>query len=155
MILGDIDSMTKPTMELYQGMGVKVVVREDDNYTDCEKALVYLEQEVLPEVFKKKDRSVKVVVLGAFGGRMDHTLQNLHLLWKKTLKSPFHGMDYELMMFDNANLTTVLRPGHNTLKLSTHVEGRKGCGIVPLTQCSSITTTGLKYNMGNIGCGSR
>ena len=148
MIIGDKESLKEESRTVFEGMGAKVVVREDENTTDCEQALVYLEKNVLPEAMKAKAKAVKIVIMGAFGGRLDHTLQNLNLLWKKSLKHPIPVKDYEIMMFDNQNVVTVLKPGHNTIKLSTKVEGRKGCGLVPFTLCHQISTTGLKYNMG-------
>ncbi len=148
MILGDIDTLKTDTRKLFESFGTKVISETDENTADCEKAFMYLEKNVLPEMLKGKVKNIKVLVLGAFGGRLDHTLQNLNVLWKRSLKHPLSAHDYEIMMFDNQNIISVLKPGHNILKLSKKVEGKIGCGLVPLTQCHKITTNGLKYNMG-------
>ncbi len=139
-----MDSLTQDIKLMYEAMGVSILIRDDDNYTDCEKALLHLEQTILPSVLAQGQKKVRIVVLGAFGGRMDHTLQNLHLLWQKGQTSS----TIEYLMLDRHNLVSVLKPGRNVLTLSKRLEGRKGVGVIPFTECSSISSTGLKYDMG-------
>ena len=146
LILGDMDSVAEDTRKAYESLGVKILVDADVDRTDCEKALNYLEQHVIPDAMKAKERNVKIIVLGAFGGRMDHTLQNINLLWMRASKSPIPQA--EIMMFDELNMMTVLRPKHNEIRRSKKMEASKGCGIVPLAECEQIATQGLKYNMG-------
>lgn len=128
-------------------MGVKVVLKEDQNHTDSEKAINYLDEEVFPTISDIERKNIKIITLGTFGGRMDHTMQNISILWKKSLKTI--NKKYEILMLNNRNLLSVLKPHRNELRLSKNVESNMGCGLVPLTECTSISTTGLLYNMGN------
>ncbi len=141
-----MDSLKPETRKAYEAIGVQVLLRDDDSQTDCEKAIFHLEQTVIPVAVKEKKQMIKVVILGAFGGRMDHTLQNIHLIWKKSLHHSFP--DYEILMLDSYNIMMVLKPTHNIIKMSKKVEATKGCGLVPLTECTQVSTKGLLYEMG-------
>ena len=139
-----MDSLTEDSKQGYQKLGVAILVREDQMSTDCEKALAHIEQVILPSVSGLDKKKVRIAILGAFGGRMDHTMQNINVLWRKARGST----NIEYLMFDSHNIMCVLKQGHNTFNISNKAEARKGCGVVPLTECTSITTSGLLYDMG-------
>lgn len=143
--LGDFDSLDEKNKKELESHGVKIIWTPDQDYTDCEKALIYLEENIFTDP-KLKSKSIKVLIVGAFGGRMDHTLQNMSILWKKSL-SP-HQTFYELFMLDNLNKMTVIKPGKTRVIVSRKLDNKKGCGIIPFTKCSEITTDGLKWNLG-------
>jgi thiamine pyrophosphokinase len=128
-------------------MGAYIVPRENQDYTDCEKAITYADEEILPRVPDISNKNIKIITLGSFGGRMDHTIQNISILWKKSLRSVYKN--YEILMLNNHNLMCVLKPCKNELRLSKNIEDKKGVGLVPLTECSFISTSGLLYDMGS------
>jgi len=68
VVIGDFDSLAGRILE---GRGGPQFLQVIDQYTtDSEKALLYLEDEGFAEV----------ILLGAIGWRLDHTLFNVHLL---------------------------------------------------------------------------
>ena len=142
IILGDFDSINQKTKSIIEKMGVQIAWKPDENYTDSEKSLMHFEDEIFT---KNEGKLSKVVILGAFGGRMDHTLYNLHLLWKKITQPE---LKYDLFMFDDLNLVTGIKAGKTLIKYPINFTKQKGCGLVTMGKCDTISTKGLKYNMG-------
>ena len=66
-VVGDFDSLSEEAKTFYKG--VKFSRSEDQDSTDLEKALRSIDLPV-------------VIVLGAFGGRIDHTLGAIQILHK-------------------------------------------------------------------------
>ena len=144
IILGDFDSINQKTKSIIEKMGIQIAWRPDENYTDSEKSLMHFEDEIL---IKTGGKLPKVIILGAFGGRMDHTLYNLHLLWKKITQPE---LKYDLFMFDDLNLVTGIKAGKTLIKYPINFTKQKGCGLVTMGKCDNISTKGLKYNMGTL-----
>jgi thiamine pyrophosphokinase len=71
LVIGDMDSLREADRALLEAEGVRIVVhpRAKDE-TDLELALRYA----------VKEGATEIVVLGALGGRLDHTLSNVLLL---------------------------------------------------------------------------
>lgn len=131
MVVGDFDSLSK---ELQKELTLKGVVIEryppDKDKTDLELAL---------------DRSLrigadKIMILGAWGGRPDHTIGNLLLLAREDINVPVE-------IVQESQIITVLGPGRD-LSLS--------CGegdllsVVPLSaKVTGVTYRGLKYPLTN------
>jgi thiamine pyrophosphokinase len=81
LLIGDFDSIIEEDLVFYKENNVRIVkFPQDKDYTDTELAI---------------DEGVdmgaaEIVILGATGGRMDHTLSNVFLL-KKMLKKGIKG----------------------------------------------------------------
>eukprot|EP00826_Nyctotherus_ovalis_P006772 TRINITY_DN1163_c0_g5_i11.p1 TRINITY_DN1163_c0_g5~~TRINITY_DN1163_c0_g5_i11.p1 ORF type:complete len:223 (+),score=54.08 TRINITY_DN1163_c0_g5_i11:31-669(+) len=142
LILGDLDSIDKETEKSMKELGIEFLCKPEEDHTDSEKSLIFLEEEVIPKI---TDKNVNVIILGAFGGRMDHTLYNIHLLWKKIKDGP---TKYQLFMVNNENLMTGIAKGHTIIKVPKKLTVSNGCGVVPIGKCEYISTKGLKYDMG-------
>ena len=140
--MGDFDSIREDSRKFAEDMNIRTYYAPNDFYTDSEKSLIFFEDEIIPTITNK---SIKVIMLGAFGGRMDHTLYNLHLLWKKALQSP---LNYDFFMMNNENLLTVVQKGNTTIKPSAKITKKVGCGLITMGNCSYIRTRGLAYEMG-------
>ena len=69
--IGDMDSISQDTMALLQKLNIKIEVDHDQDTSDCEKALNYLQ---------KLNDSLPILILGATGRRIDHELYCLRLL---------------------------------------------------------------------------
>jgi thiamine pyrophosphokinase len=81
--------------------------------------------------------------LGAFGGRFDQEISNIHALFR--WQNKFHRI---VLMGDN-NVTFLVEPGLHTIIPVNAMEGKK-CGILPLGgKVNKVTTTGLKWNLIN------
>ncbi len=124
IIIGDLDSYTPAGNELAE------IVRDPDQETnDLEKALNYA----------KKKSAGHVVVFGATGKRLDHTLKNLSVLLQFT-------PHFESICFkDNySEIRMILSPFREEFPLYTSLS------LFPLSgSVEGITTKGLKYPLAN------
>lgn len=72
-IWGDMDSIEERVLEEYRNKGVSInAFEKDKDFTDGELILEYVSSKDYDEI----------LVIGAFGGRMDHSLTNTNLLFK-------------------------------------------------------------------------
>jgi thiamine pyrophosphokinase len=122
VIIGDLDS--------YQPRGnedSKLIHEPDQDTNDLEKALLYA----------VKQECQKVVVFGATGKRLDHTLKNLSVL--KQFNEQFDSIIYK----DRYSVLFLL-PRHFTAEFPLN----SAISLFPLSgRVEGITTHGLKYPM--------
>jgi len=124
VIIGDLDSYSETGEE-----PAKVIQDPDQETNDLEKALAY--------AFKMEGKDV--IVFGATGKRLDHTLKNLSVL--KQFNSQF-----ETLVFKDKYSVVFLLPKNFAaeLPLGTTVS------LFPLSgKVEGVTTTGLKYALFN------
>jgi len=94
----------------------------------------------------------KLIVLGAFGGRIDQTLSSIHILYKMNLKFQEKCRENEIILMDDFSMMIFLEAGINEIKISQKYESKKGCGLIPIGgKVSKIITQGFKYEFGNPG----
>jgi thiamine pyrophosphokinase len=123
LIIGDLDSILPATVKKFSGVTARRIA--DQNSTDLEKALTW--------ALKNGYKTVRV--LGATGGRLDHTVGNLSALVKfsRKLAVTFHDADGDIFVvgterhFDVAAGTTV--------------------SLLPMTLCEGVMTRGLKWEL--------
>lgn len=124
VIIGDLDSY-HPT-----GNEKAVVIEDPDQETnDLEKSLAYA----------KKQSVTHIVVLGATGKRLDHTLKNLSVLLQ------FHSKFDHLIFKDfYSTMEIILSPFKRDFAPGTSIS------LFPLSgSVEGITTKGLKYSLTN------
>lgn len=153
-IVGDLDSLEASVKEYYQARGTTVVHESEQETNDLDKSLRLLSSELSKQ--SGSAASSSVLVLGAFGGRFDQEMANVHALyaWKNT----FH----RLILVDNNSTAILLDPehSHRIVPMSSRgnpslcedskhrVEEGRYCGLLPLTQpVRSVSTTGLQWNL--------
>ena len=72
VVIGDMDSIEKSRLEAYRAQDVKIIqYPEDKDFSDTELALHYAMEQKPKHIF----------IWGAWGGRIDHTLSNVFLLF--------------------------------------------------------------------------
>jgi len=126
ILIGDLDSVSEQDLEWCKNLQVKIhqYPREKDQ-TDFEIALDYA---------MKKNRD-KIIVFGAIGGRIDHTLANIGLLG-----NPDYA-DRDIRIFSNNEYIYFLHS-------PTTIKGNIG-DIISLIPWGGpvlgVTTTGLQY----------
>jgi thiamine pyrophosphokinase len=125
LIIGDLDSIEKETLDVFRKIEVKKL--KDQNSTDLEKALT--------AVVKKGCK--EIIVLGATGGRLDHAIGNLSALAKFSGKATITFIDH-MGIFIAVNHSIELN-----LPIGTIIS------LLPLSRCSGIVTSGLKWNLKN------
>ncbi|XP_071789035.1 thiamine pyrophosphokinase 1-like [Asterias amurensis] len=138
LISGDFDSIRPEILLYYQSKGAKIVKTPDQNYTDFTKCL----RLVVDTIECSKQEVDCIVVLGAFGDRLDQTLANINTLYEANLitKVPVY-------LLADGSLGCLLRPGKHVIEVNTGLES-DWCGLVPIGhKCRQVTTTGLKWNL--------
>ena len=123
-IIGDMDSYEPLNKERE-----KTIIDPDQETNDLEKALHYA-----------KNKTVKfIVVFGATGKRMDHSLKNLSVL------KQFNSQFAEIIFKDTYSDIQLI---HSPFK--TEVEPGTSISLFPLSgKVDGITTKGLKYPLQN------
>lgn len=123
-IWGDLDSVEEDILEKYRknGVCIKKFPREKD-FTDGELLLSYLKEKEYDEI----------IIFGGLGGRHDHELTNLSLMFK------FENVVFSSMYEDIF-----------AIKKDCVIEGKKGYTIsfVPFSnEVTELTLRGFKYEL--------
>lgn len=125
LIIGDLDSLLATTRKRFPR--ARSIQIDDQNSTDLEKAITYL-------IAQGYDH---IIVVGAEGKRLDHTVGNMGALAKfgDRVTISFHSDDGILRYVGSG----------------TEFEAELGStlSLIPLTHCGGITTHGLKYPLKN------
>jgi thiamine pyrophosphokinase len=125
LIIGDLDSIHAATCRYFSTVAIVHVTRQDN--TDMEKALDHLEAQGF--------RHVRII--GATGGRIDHTFGNLNVVWKyePRVHIEFVGDGWRAL------------PVRSGEKL--YAKRKAGVSLIPFGPCRGITLTGLHYPLRN------
>ena len=127
-VIGDLDSLGLSEQAALQGSGVEIHVHPPDkDWTDLELAVDHA-LTLSP---------ANLIVFGALGGRLDHTLANVLLLEKAVER----GVEVELAAGDE---TAWLIQGERTL-----ADGRTGdrISLIPVSDRVVVRTHGLRYSL--------
>lgn len=133
LILGDFDSVDSDLLEKYKQLKIETVTfPSEKDYTDMELAVEYAVQ----KGFKH------VIMTGASGTRLDHTLANIQLLEK------YHDLGIDIEIIDNNNHIKII--SDNT---DINIRYKKGyfVSMVPVTETiEGLTLEGFKYPLCNV-----
>ncbi|KAJ7391884.1 cAMP-dependent protein kinase subunit [Desmophyllum pertusum] len=135
-VSGDFDSIDANILNFYREKGIEVISTPDQDETDFTKCLRIL-------ISKQHiDKFDQIVVINAFGERLDQTMANIETLFHMTklTKKPVYLMSED-------SLACLLTPGKHVIRVNTGLE-EDWCGLIPIgAKCTHITTTGLKWNL--------
>lgn len=136
LITGDFDSAKPEFLKLYKEKGSSVIKTPDQNYTDFSKSVKIV-------IEKTKGLNVDyVVVLGAFGGRLDQIFSNINTLYEVQDQT-----DAAILLVGEGSLATLLLAGEHNINVDTGLES-EWCGLIPISEpCMNVTTIGLKWNL--------
>ena len=123
LCVGDMDSVKSSLLD----QTTQVYPKNKDK-TDTEIAI---------DIAIKKG-ATEVILLGCSGNRLDHTLSNINML--KILLD--HKIDGKMI---DSNNTIMLCDSQIKIKSDKNCY----CSLIPLTNCTGITTDGLKYSLKN------
>jgi thiamine pyrophosphokinase len=107
--------------QYYESHGTCVLKDSNQDNHDFVKCMEWIGQRQ-----KLDDERFNVVALGAFGGRLDHEMANLHALFLD-LSAEFRS----LVLLSEDALAFLLRPGKHVIQPNFDVESRT-CGLIPL-----------------------
>lgn len=125
VIIGDLDSVSKKSLEVFKN--VKIIPRRDQNSTDLEKSLAYA-------VKLKPD---KILIFGAVGNRIDHTLTNLNMLKK------FSSFAKIEIITNKSKLLYINKPVELNEPVGTIIS------LIPQGFVKAVTLTGFLYPLNN------
>ncbi|GLC37917.1 hypothetical protein PLESTB_001502700 [Pleodorina starrii] len=139
VVLGDLDSLRPDVRQYYVQHGVPFMdMSYDQDTNDLTKAISLIEERFIrPDPDPNPDRH-QILVLGALGGRLDHTLANLNVLHM------FPRLNVTL--WGDGNLVRLVRPGRALIRPDERFEGPT-CGLIPIAGPVTATSAGLKWNV--------
>lgn len=133
LILGDFDSVDTAVLEHYKKLNIETVTfPPEKDYTDMELAV----EHAVKKGFKD------IVLIGATGTRLDHTLANIQLLEK------YHHQGINLEIIDNNNYISII--SDNT---DINIKYKKDhfVSLVPVTEkLEGLTLIGFRYPLDNV-----
>jgi thiamine pyrophosphokinase len=128
IILGDLDSINNQAKEYFTGKKVKFIHTPDQNYTDLEKAIIYIND--------SSGGARSIYITNALGKRCDHMLGNISFLKK------YHHVNIELKIFTSKEIIEFIAGG----VISLNDKKNANIAIIGMNECIA-TSTGLKYEL--------
>ncbi len=128
LMIGDFDSIDREVLKKYESLGIDIMrFPQDKDFTDTELAL---------SEASKISRSI--LLIGAFGARMDHTLANIYLLYKA------RELGVYMDIIDRYHTLFIIEGEEKR-----DIPGEIGniVSLIPLLPSEGITTYGLKYKL--------
>lgn len=125
-IIGDFDSISRELLEHFQD--VEIIHLEDQYSTDMEKALNFATS-LTPD---------QLIILSAFGKRMDHTSANLLFLAKYNEKIP-------VTIYDNYGCMSILKEGKHIVNYTPGAL----ISLFSLYPVKNLSLKGFRYDLLN------
>ncbi len=131
LIVGDFDSVDPSVLKDYKNLNIETIkFPEEKDSTDMELAIDH----AVKNGFKD------IILAGASGTRLDHTLANMILIEK------YHKKDINIKMIDNNNLIQMV-----TNNMTIPFRKNYYVSIIPLSEkIEGLTLEGFKYPLNNI-----
>ena len=101
--------------------------QDSTDFTKCLEAIV-----------KHKPEIKRVFTLGALGGRLDHVLYNMKVL--------FDYPNLEIILIGDDSTAQAIPAGKTVIKCESEYE-KTCCGLIPLQGDARVSTIGLKWNL--------
>ena len=131
VIIGDLDSVNTSVLKRYIEMNIEIIeYPSEKNYTDMDLAIQYAVEKGYKEI----------ILIGASGSRIDHTMANIllvELYYKKGIK---------IKIVDNNNIVQMV-----TGKMEIEYKKKYFVSIIPTSDTiEGITLDGFKYPLNNV-----
>ncbi|KAL6839921.1 hypothetical protein ACP4OV_029731 [Aristida adscensionis] len=139
VIKGDMDSIRPEVKEYYSNLGANIVDEShDQDTTDLHKCISYITK----TLSSPENSNLCILVLGALGGRFDHEMGNINVLYR------FSNIRIVLLS-DDCSIFLLPKTHTHEIRIERSVEGPH-CGLIPIgAPSTSTTTTGLRWNLAN------
>ncbi|OEH80656.1 putative thiamin pyrophosphokinase [Cyclospora cayetanensis] len=125
-ICGDIDSLGRQALSFFSARGVPVVRLEDQDKPDLEKAFAFACEK---HNFRPQDT---VIIVGAIGGRFDHSIASISFLHKiHKASSAATRAPPKVLLLGGYNACILLEAGEHEILLPDGVF-TEACGLLPL-----------------------
>lgn len=131
IILGDLDSASAHTLKFFQDNGTKIISRQNQDYTDLEKAIYYCDKLQAQSI-------ILTCVLG--GDRTDHTLMALSCIKR------YHNPIRSLSIISHDVIEFI-----RNQELSYFGKAGQKFGVFGFPQ-AIVSSRGLKWELSNAQC---
>jgi thiamine pyrophosphokinase len=141
-VIGDMDSVDKETLEdLKNNNKTEVIIDSNQNKTDLELAI---------EIANSLNPT-EIILIGAIGVRIDHTIANILSLEKLNQKNQDNNL-IKIRLIDNKNEISILDELNNSIE----IDGKKNdiVSIIALADVEGLTYQGLKWELNNFSAKS-
>ncbi|XP_049821494.1 thiamin pyrophosphokinase 1 isoform X2 [Aethina tumida] len=140
MITGDMDSLPKDVLELFENTNTQIICTPDQDNTDFTKSLIELNDQCIRENIHIDT----VFVLADTCGRLDHILGNINTLFK----SDNIIKDTSIFQIASNSLTWILRKGEHIIHIPINLrKNQEWCALLPIGSPCEVSTKGLKWNL--------
>ncbi|XP_008789909.1 thiamine pyrophosphokinase 1 isoform X2 [Phoenix dactylifera] len=141
VIKGDMDSIRADVKEFYSNLEVKIVDESyDQDTTDLHKCIAFICSST-PDPEKS---NLCILILGALGGRFDHEVGNINVLYR------FSNIRI-ILLSDDCLIYLLPKTHRHEIHIQSSVEGPH-CGLIPAgAPSTSTTTTGLQWDLTDMG----
>ncbi|KAJ0977723.1 hypothetical protein J5N97_013197 [Dioscorea zingiberensis] len=141
VIKGDMDSIRSEVQDFYSNLGTKVVDEShDQDTTDLHKCINFI-LDCAPDLDKS---NLCILVAGALGGRFDHEIGNINVLYR-------FSETRIILLSDDCLIYLLPKTHHHVIHVESTVEGPH-CGLIPAGAPSTCTTTtGLRWDLNGNG----
>lgn len=131
IIIGDFDSVNQKVFKKYADKNIEIIkYSSEKNYTDMELSINH----AVEKGFKD------IILIGASGTRLDHTVANMVLIEK------YYKKDINIKILDNNNLIQIV-----TNNMIIPFRKNYYVSIIPLTEnIEGLTLEGFKYPLDNV-----
>lgn len=130
-IVGDFDSIYPYVHDYYKNKKVKILYRADEETTDLEKCLYFALETISEQIFSYSSSNLQtnrkrhcIIVLGASGGRIDHTLSAYSQVYKSLNNYSYELSQTDIFMMSKSSLSVYLKPGMNMITTTKTWENR-------------------------------
>lgn len=131
IIIGDLDSVDKLVLKKYLDMNIELIkYPAEKNFTDMELAIEHAVEKGF----------IDIVLIGASGSRLDHTMANIMLIER------YYKIGINIKIIDNNNYVQIVTK-------DMEIINKKNCyvSIVPITNSiEGITLIGFKYPLNDV-----
>ncbi len=131
LIIGDFDSIEQEFIE-----SVNIIKRQDQNFTDLQKALTYVFEHYQPE---------HLTLLGATGGRTDHLINNLQIC-AAIDPSVNITIKNDDMKNRNSKLETIIRITPNS-GATVNIEEGTVISVIAVSEFTGLHSKGMKWEI--------
>lgn len=139
LIHGDMDSIRPDVERFYEQQGSKITRDDDQDRHDLDKCLGLAFDAYVPSKNGKRCEA-DVFVLGAFGGRLDHEMANINMLFR------WKNMFSRLVLMSSTSMAFLLDAGSHKIIPDFSIESRV-CALIPVGVVCKVTTKGLKWDV--------
>lgn len=147
--MGDLDSVRPEVLKFYETHGSHIEKKPSQYENDFEKSVNYLMLKYSENQGWQQKKESKLYILGASGGRLDHTLSNLSMQYRFAKEIALKHDNFAVSILTKNTLAMCILPGKTTY-IRTSIEADDGVGLIPLSgPCEKTVTTGFRWNLGS------